>query len=466
PRIAVNLRKIDIPAWVLAGNYEDDAHFREKFQQWVDQLWTEKDQLIEKMIASVRQGYRTNLIHVGMDEAMNLGLGNYLKENGYENGFSIMQKHIAKVTKIAQSHGFRPMMWSDMYFRCASPDHNYYEDEIEIPQDVIDNAPDNIDLVYWDYYHHDEAFYDRYIKLHQKFKAKTIFAGGMWTWIGPAIDYDLFFSTSIPGLNACVDNHIKDVMITAWGDDGAETNFLTTLLGIQTYAEYSYKGGFNLEQIKSRFEFCVKADANAFLDIAKFNKTPLLDSKSDIPNPAKFLLYQDPFIGLFDKDIEGLGFCEHYESLVEVFQKHKENNADFRLLFEFYEKLANALQYKSELGLKMMTAYRNKDDEGLRFILAATLPCCKVAIVELKDVWRKLWFSTNKAFGFELLDLKLGGMIARVESAELRLTQYLSKEISAIEEYDEDRLYLLRQENTNILNGMYFWRTLISSSKI
>lgn len=51
PRIAVNLRKIDIPAWVLAGNYEDDADFREKFQQWVDQLWTEKDQLIEKMKA-------------------------------------------------------------------------------------------------------------------------------------------------------------------------------------------------------------------------------------------------------------------------------------------------------------------------------------------------------------------------------------------------------------------------------
>ncbi len=51
PRIAVNLRKIDIPAWVLAGNYENDADFREKFQQWVDQLWTEKDQLIEKMKA-------------------------------------------------------------------------------------------------------------------------------------------------------------------------------------------------------------------------------------------------------------------------------------------------------------------------------------------------------------------------------------------------------------------------------
>ncbi len=48
-RIAVNLRKIDIPDWVLGGNYEDDAEYRERFQQWVHELWTEKDQLIERM---------------------------------------------------------------------------------------------------------------------------------------------------------------------------------------------------------------------------------------------------------------------------------------------------------------------------------------------------------------------------------------------------------------------------------
>ena len=51
PRIAVNLRKIEIPDWVLQGNYEEDADFREKFQHWVDELWHEKDQLISKMKA-------------------------------------------------------------------------------------------------------------------------------------------------------------------------------------------------------------------------------------------------------------------------------------------------------------------------------------------------------------------------------------------------------------------------------
>lgn len=49
PRIAVNMRKIEIPDWVLGGNYEDDAEYRENFQKWVDHLWAEKDQLINKM---------------------------------------------------------------------------------------------------------------------------------------------------------------------------------------------------------------------------------------------------------------------------------------------------------------------------------------------------------------------------------------------------------------------------------
>ncbi|CAG67795.1 acyltransferase [Acinetobacter baylyi] len=50
-KIAVNLRKIDIPDWVLGGNYEDDEEYRKRFQAWVDQLWLEKDQLIGQMKA-------------------------------------------------------------------------------------------------------------------------------------------------------------------------------------------------------------------------------------------------------------------------------------------------------------------------------------------------------------------------------------------------------------------------------
>lgn len=48
-RVVVHLRKIDIPSWVLAGNYEEDLQFRERFQHWLATLWAEKDQLINEI---------------------------------------------------------------------------------------------------------------------------------------------------------------------------------------------------------------------------------------------------------------------------------------------------------------------------------------------------------------------------------------------------------------------------------
>lgn len=154
--------------------------------------------LIEAMLRRCRACYRTKKIHLGMDEAMNLGLGGYLKKNGYHESFDIMLRHVERVGALARKHGFEPMMWSDMYFRCASPNDDYYEDDIEIPQTVIDAAPADMTLVYWDYYHDDEAFYDRYIRLHQKFAAPLRFAGGMWTWLGRPLTMTCFSKKRSP----------------------------------------------------------------------------------------------------------------------------------------------------------------------------------------------------------------------------------------------------------------------------
>lgn len=66
PRIVVNIRKIDIPDWVIGGDYEDDAEYREKFQQWVDDLWHEKDQLITQ----IKQQYHLTSPDSTTDESL------------------------------------------------------------------------------------------------------------------------------------------------------------------------------------------------------------------------------------------------------------------------------------------------------------------------------------------------------------------------------------------------------------
>ena len=50
-RIQVHINQLPIPA-ELIGDYTEDAEFRAGFQQWVNQLWQNKDELIEQMKTS------------------------------------------------------------------------------------------------------------------------------------------------------------------------------------------------------------------------------------------------------------------------------------------------------------------------------------------------------------------------------------------------------------------------------
>jgi|GEM_PF-3890426 len=129
---------------------------------------------IEAMITSITGSLRSKRIHVGMDEAMDLGLGRFLQQHGYENGFSIIRRHLNRVMEILRRHGLHPMMWSDMYFRLASKTGDYYDLEGQVPKEVIETAPKDMDLVYWDYYHEDEGFYEEYIKRHKEFPGRAL----------------------------------------------------------------------------------------------------------------------------------------------------------------------------------------------------------------------------------------------------------------------------------------------------
>lgn len=44
--VKVIVRQQSIPAWASAGDYENDPDFRTQFQNWINQLWLEKDALL------------------------------------------------------------------------------------------------------------------------------------------------------------------------------------------------------------------------------------------------------------------------------------------------------------------------------------------------------------------------------------------------------------------------------------
>ena len=45
----VDLRVIPVPAELVAGNYREDAEFRQRFKNWLDGVWREKDERLKRM---------------------------------------------------------------------------------------------------------------------------------------------------------------------------------------------------------------------------------------------------------------------------------------------------------------------------------------------------------------------------------------------------------------------------------
>lgn len=419
---------------------------------------------LRSMLENATAPYRSNRIHIGMDEAHFLGQGAYLRRHGYTPPFRIMQTHLKQVGQIVRELHLDAMMWSDMYFRLSSPTGGYYDAPGIDPQIVAD-APPDIGLVYWDYYHADEATYDRMLSMHEKFAAPIGFAGGIWTWTGPAPHYEKTIETSLAALRQARAHRVPLVLAAAWGDNGAECNLLTTLYGLALYAEFCYTGAYCEDDLTRRFRSVMNADAQAFLDLTRFNALPGVKDWSLRPvNAAKFLLYQDPLVPLFEADLAGVDMAAHYEGLAADYRKYQAENPEFALLMGFYTRLAEALTVKCRFHQLAGPAVRAGDREtAARCAMLAAQ--AKEKLEALRLAYRALWYSTNKTYGFEILDLRLGGCVARMDSAEQTMRDYAAGTVDTVASLAEEPLPYTRLPD-GALRGSYAWNEIVSACKI
>jgi len=401
-------------------------------------------QLIEKMIESISVPLRSKRIHIGMDEALGVGRGRYLDLHGHHNGFDIFSRHLSKVLEITARRNLKPMIWSDMYFRVASKTHDYYDLNAVIPDEVKRTVPPGVQLVYWDYYNEDETFYDEYIQRHKELNPDVIFAGGAWTWNGIGVSYGKVFSSANAALNSCKKQGVKQVILTLWADDGAENNLFSALLALQLYAEHGYARELEMDKLRRRVQFCTGVEFDAFMDLKYLDETPgTLPGNCEFvspANPSKFLLWQDVLIGLFDKHIEGLDMSAHYTQLEEKLRIHKDNHPAWASLFDVPQKLCAVLQNKSDLGLRIKAAYDRGDRSTLGKIATEEIPELVRRVRALRLAHRAQWLSTYKPFGWEVLDIRYGGILARLESAADRLSDFVQGRVGCIEELEAERL--------------------------
>ncbi len=397
---------------------------------------------IEDLIVAAASPFRSKKIHIGMDEAWQLGTGQYLKKNGYVPPVEIMKPHLARVNEIVKKHGLIPLMWDDMFF---SPyGDTYYNSQKELPADISRSVPENMNCVFWYYGDFDEREgFDINVLLDRQFKLSKniIYAGGCWAWFGYGLAFEHTLSSSVKALDACKKRGVRDVFITTWGDHGAEIMQTVNLVGAQIYAECGYSEKFDYEAFADHFAFITGGNVEDFRALDMFDNTPQCKGEPDSfnVNTSRQLMWQDVLCGILDKNFEGYSMNEHYEALARKLRVAETRNGEFNDMFRMSRLAAEVLSIKSELGIKLYKAYTAGDKETLSY-LAGDLAALKEKFEALHEEHRKNWYKIYKPLGWDVADRHYGGMIFRIASAQRTLADYLEGRIDKIEELEVERL--------------------------
>lgn len=389
--------------------------------------------LIEHMFASLAADFSCRTVHIGMDEAEMFGRGRYYDQNGDTNRTEALLAHLRRVCKIAERYGFRCLMWSDMFFKLATGGA-YYDANAEISKEIYSLIPDNVELVYWDYNSVEKTQYTNMIAAHQRIKDHTWYAGGLWKWTGYAPHNGFSIHTMRAAMESCLENGVQDVMMTLWGDDGGECSAFSVLPSLFYVSELA-KGVKDEDTIHAHF---AERFGVTFEDFMELELLGTKNGQSDIfCNADKYLLFNDPFTGLMDKTIDkgegaAFAFCaERLKKLADVPQ--------WGYLFRSLGALCHLLEVKAELGVRTRAAYQSEDKTKLRALIADYEETEK-RLLAFYDAYRAQWMQENKPHGFDVQDLRLGGLMQRIRSCRARLEDYCAGKLERIEELEEETL--------------------------
>ncbi|MBQ7097138.1 MAG: beta-N-acetylhexosaminidase [Clostridia bacterium] len=399
---------------------------------------------IEAMISTVSRCFSSKRIHVGMDEAWGLGTGVYKSLNGQVDKFEIISAHLKRVVEILKKYGKEPMMWSDMLFRIASKKGGYFDTEAVMPENILELIPKDVTMAYWDYYNEIPEVYHKMLAIHKTMERNVAFFGGIWTWNGIGVNYDKTFRTTIPAMEACRKHGIDEICATLWRDDGGETDIYTALLGMQFFGEYIYYEKVDMAHLSDMFRICTGCEAEDFLlfdldnlpESVEYKKT--LTDIEGVVTAAKHTLYQDVLQGLFDEQYKDVDLKGHYLGIYNGLCKASVHE-DLRELFEYHKQLAKVLYLKSDIGLRITENYKNHNKVGLRENISELSDLGDEAGL-LHQRLSELWLKNNKAFGLDRIDLRFGGLIARINRGRMRLEDYMDGKIQAVEELEEEKL--------------------------
>lgn len=398
-------------------------------------------QFVEELIAKVSECFRSRRVHIGMDEAWDMGRGAFLTKHGYVPPYQIFNEYMERLIQITNKYNMVPMMWSDMYFRANTDNNGYYDESIVIPQETIDIIPEEVELIFWHY--GEKPYCDDYmLKKHNALGRKVIYAGGLWGWIGHFPEHNYAMDACRFSLNACRNNNVREAMITIWTNDNGECDLFANLFGMSFFTEMCYDNDVKEDKLRARFEACTGGNYDAFYKMADYHNSFTENDDYSANFHSRFLgkplFWQDIMDGLYDTHLFSKKMSGHYEAAAA---KMKEFAADeWGYLYDFAYKVFDYLATKTLIAENLVPSYKNGDKEMLAKIANELLPLLKEKTVAVHEAHKANWFAKYKDLGWAGLDIRYGGMASRCDTAKMTINSYLEGKIDSIGSLEEERL--------------------------
>ncbi|KAL0238886.1 hypothetical protein PCE1_004577 [Barthelona sp. PCE] len=121
---------------------------------------------IARLLKLVSGCFKTELFHICLSDAIELGTGNYRLKYSDRNICRVFLRQLQSIYDICRSLNIRPLIWSDMLLRLNSVFFDYYDANFKLPAFATEFIPEDISIALFDYIHTDEAKYDQLVKRH------------------------------------------------------------------------------------------------------------------------------------------------------------------------------------------------------------------------------------------------------------------------------------------------------------
>lgn len=383
----------------------------------------ESDLFLRHLISSIARIFSSRNIHVGMDEAFRMCCGKYRALHGRQDPAKVFFRHLEKVCALCQEFGLKPAIWSDMAYESAQGER------VELPK--------NLALVYWEYSCTDEEKYFEILNRHRTLFANEVrFAGCALTHAGVVPDNGNAFRTAPPAVAACKRAGVRDVTVTMWGDDGQECSRWAAIPSLVLWGQLLCGGETEESVLTLR---AARSFGAEWQDFSAIDKIWRFRKGEPFNTAAKYLLYNDPLLGIFDSLAGDGSYAEHYRRTASELAAIAARGGRYSKLFNTYAALCRALEMKCDLGVRLKNCYDAGNRGGLA-ALRTELPELLARLQAYRDAHYLQWTEENKIFGFETIDLRIGGLCRRIQTLGERLNGYLSGALAELPELKEARL--------------------------